>query len=74
MRLKYTGRRTHQYQGIDGLGGMLDLKRGDECEVSDSIGNKLMQHYKADFEKLGDKEHAPDKNKMLSKGQKFKSK
>lgn len=74
MKLKYSGHRTHQYQGIDGLGGMLDLKRGDECEVSESVGTKLMQHYKSDFQKIEHKEHAPGTNKMLAKGVKFKSK
>lgn len=75
MRLKYLGNRTRQYQGHDGHGGMLDLKRGDECSVSETVGGKLLQHYRGDFEKLEEsKEHAPDKNKMLPKGSKFKSK
>lgn len=74
MRLKYLAKRTRHYQGIDGLGGMLSLQKDDECAVSDSVGDKLMQHYRGDFERIEDKEHAPDKNKMLPKGSKFKSK
>ncbi len=76
MKLKFLAKRHQQYQGIDGLGGMLDLKKGDECEVSDSVGDKLKQHYYADFEELAaeDKDFAPEANKMLSKGAKFKGK
>ena len=76
MRLKFLANRHQEYQGVDGKGGMLSLKKGDECEVSDSVGAKLKQHYFADFEEIKDqeKEFEADSNKMLSKGAKFKSK
>lgn len=76
MKLKFVGKRMAKYHGADGHGGHMQLVRGDECDVSQKVGEALLRHYYADFEKLDEaaKEHAPEKNKLMPKGAKFKSK
>jgi hypothetical protein len=77
MKMKFIGKRMSKYHGADGFGGHMQLNRGDECVVSEKVGQALLRHYYMDFEVIPEdsaKEHAPEKNKSMPKGAKFKSK
>ncbi len=76
MVIKFTAKHMSEYQGVDGLGGMIVLKRGEEAEVSEIVANLLMQKYSGNFEIiLREKpEHAPQADKLFRKGAKTKTK
>lgn len=76
MKLRFIGKTLAQYKGVDGLGGLVSVRKGDVCEVEDKTGESLLRHYSRDFEIWTEQkaEHAPKVDKELRKGFKFKAK
>jgi hypothetical protein len=75
MRVKFTANQMKEYQGADGLGGSLELKPGDEADVSDTVGKLLLQKYGHTFEVVAARpEHAPEHDKLYRATAKTKRK
>lgn len=73
--LRFLGNTMPEYQGHDGNGQTLAVKKGEQIELEDGHAADLVRHYPRDFAIVdSDKEHAPEQNKMASKTSKFKSK
>lgn len=76
MLIRFTAKHMPEYQGIDGLGGSVSLKAGDEAEVSEVVANLLLQKYGPNFEIVVESkpEHAPEADKLFRKGPRTKTK
>jgi len=76
MLIRFTAKHMTEYQGIDGRGGSIALKKNDEAEVSESIARLLLQKYGQDFEIAVESkpDHAPQADKLFRKGPKTRTK
>ena len=75
-KIKFLAKSLLQYKGLDGNGGILDMKQDDTAEVSDHVAKLLKQYYTSDFEIIAGKnpDHMPKSDKALKKTAQFKSK
>lgn len=75
MRLRFLAKTMPRYEGHDGKGGALAMKRDDSAEMSDDVANALRRRYPRDFAQAeAPKEHAPEANKLAPKTDRLKSK
>jgi hypothetical protein len=76
MLIRFTAKHMSEYQGIDGRGGSISLKKNEEAEVSESVAKLLLQKYGRNFEVIVEEkpEHAPQADKLFRKGAKTRTK
>jgi hypothetical protein len=77
MLIKFTAKSMRHYQGVNGLGGTLNMHPGDVAEVTVAVGKMLLQKMHDNFEQVfqaNKAEHSPKTDKFLRKNQGAKTK
>jgi hypothetical protein len=71
MTIKFIGATMPIYKGSNGLGQVIELKKGETAEVSEQVGKILLQKYKLNFQAIVEQKDAEEPAKNDKKQRKI---